>query len=246
MPCCWYRFGFWRGGSWAERLLRLLAASASHFLPSAVAIPPRCRGAAVRWLFASCIARSPNCITAWIRRAAGPSNTSWLVSSAISPLLFRSAPNRATSALAKRSMNDAHDRSKRTAGPYQPSMRKRASTDAPLVTKIREAVAQTEALHHVLGKLRAGADFEVFEHAIAVLMGMRPAELTIKRAGLGRRIPIVPPDGLPCYWSVGRCRTARRCEKRTDWRGVFLRHHALRILWVACPQLFPIAIANEV
>jgi hypothetical protein len=109
--------------------------------------------------------------------------------------------------------------------------------------------AQTQVKTVQAQATNVGVQRAQFEHAIAVLMGMRPAELTIKRAELGRRIPIVPPDGLPCYWSVGRCRTARRCEKRTDWRGrrgVFLRHHALRILWVDCPQLFPIAIANEV
>jgi hypothetical protein len=54
------------------------------------------------------------------------------------PTLVSVGAYRATSALAKRSMNDAHDRSKRAADRYQPSMRKRASTDAPLVTKIRE------------------------------------------------------------------------------------------------------------
>ena len=46
-------------------------------------------------------------------------------------------------------------------------MRKRASTDAPLVTKIREAVVQTEALHHVLGKLRAGANFDAIEKKVS-------------------------------------------------------------------------------
>jgi outer membrane protein TolC len=88
---------------------------------------------------------------------------------------------------------------------------------------------------------------------IAVLKGMPPAELTIKRVELGRRIPIVPPD-VPSMLLERRPDIAaaeRRVAAKSALIGVAVEAYFSDITlsgfygWIA-PQLFPIAVANEV
>jgi NodT family efflux transporter outer membrane factor (OMF) lipoprotein len=91
-----------------------------------------------------------------------------------------------------------------------------------------------------------------FEHAIAVLMGKPPAEVSIPRAELGMRVPVVPP-GVPSVL----------LERRPDIAGAERRVAAQNALigeavaayfpdislsgfygWIG-PQLWPVAAANE-
>jgi NodT family efflux transporter outer membrane factor (OMF) lipoprotein len=92
-----------------------------------------------------------------------------------------------------------------------------------------------------------------FEHAIAVLIGKPPAELTIRRAELGRRIPIVPP-GVPSTLLERRPDIAgaeRRIAAQGALIGVAVAAYFPDITlsgfygWIG-PQLIPIAVANEV
>jgi NodT family efflux transporter outer membrane factor (OMF) lipoprotein len=92
-----------------------------------------------------------------------------------------------------------------------------------------------------------------FEHAIAVLIGKPPAELTIKRAELGRQIPLVPP-GVPSVLLERRPDIAgaeRRIAAQSALIGVAVAAYFPDITlsgfygWIG-PQLIPISAANEV
>jgi NodT family efflux transporter outer membrane factor (OMF) lipoprotein len=91
-----------------------------------------------------------------------------------------------------------------------------------------------------------------FEHAIAVLMGKPPAEVTIRKAELGMRVPVVPP-GVPSVLLERRpdiAAAARRVASQIALIGVAVAAYFPDITlsgfygWVG-PQLWPVAAANE-
>jgi NodT family efflux transporter outer membrane factor (OMF) lipoprotein len=91
-----------------------------------------------------------------------------------------------------------------------------------------------------------------FEHAIAVLMGKPPAEVTIRRAELGMRVPVVPP-GVPSVLLERRPDIAaaeRRVAAQNASIGMAVAAYFPDITlsgfygWVG-PQLWPVAAANE-
>lgn len=113
--------------------------------------------------------------------------------------------------------------------------------------------AQTQVKTVEAQLINVGVQRAQFEHAIAVLMGKPPAEVTIRRAELGRQVPSVPP-GLP----------SALLERRPDVAGAERRIAAQNALigatvtayfpdvtlsgfygWIG-PQLIPILVANEV
>jgi NodT family efflux transporter outer membrane factor (OMF) lipoprotein len=92
-----------------------------------------------------------------------------------------------------------------------------------------------------------------YEHAIAVLIGKPPAELTIKKRALGTHIPVVPP-GTPMALLERRPDIAgaeRRVAGQRALIGVAVAAYFPDITlngligWVG-PQLIPINVANEV
>jgi len=113
--------------------------------------------------------------------------------------------------------------------------------------------AQTQVKTVEAQLINVGVQRAQFEHAIAVLIGRPPAELSIKRADLGRRVPIVPP-GVPSSLLERRPDVAgaeRRIAAQSALIGVAVTAYFPDITlsgffgWVG-PQLIPIAVANEV
>jgi NodT family efflux transporter outer membrane factor (OMF) lipoprotein len=113
--------------------------------------------------------------------------------------------------------------------------------------------AQTQVRSTEAQAINTGVQRAQFEHAIAILMGKPPAELTIKRANLGMRIPIVPP-GVPSALLERRPDIAaaeRRIAAQGALIGVAVAAYFPDITlsgffgWVG-PQLIPISVANEV
>jgi NodT family efflux transporter outer membrane factor (OMF) lipoprotein len=113
--------------------------------------------------------------------------------------------------------------------------------------------AQTQVKTVEAQLINVGVQRAQFEHAIAVLMGKPPAEVTIRRAELGRRIPIVPP-GVPSALLERRPDVAgaeRRIAAQSALIGVAVTAYFPDITlsgfygWIG-PQLIPIAVANEV
>jgi NodT family efflux transporter outer membrane factor (OMF) lipoprotein len=91
-----------------------------------------------------------------------------------------------------------------------------------------------------------------FEHAIAVLIGRPPAELTIPRGELGRSVPVAPP-GIPSLLLERRPDIAgaeRRVAAENALIGVAVTAYFPDITlsglygWTG-PQLFPVTVANE-
>jgi NodT family efflux transporter outer membrane factor (OMF) lipoprotein len=91
-----------------------------------------------------------------------------------------------------------------------------------------------------------------FEHAIAVLMGKPPAEVTIRKGELGMRVPVVPP-GVPSVLLERRPDIAgaeRRVTAQNALIGVAVAAYFPDITlsgfygWIG-PQLWPVAAANE-
>lgn len=91
-----------------------------------------------------------------------------------------------------------------------------------------------------------------FEHAIAVLMGKPPAEVTIRKGELGMRVPVVPP-GVPAVLLERRPDIAgaeRRVAAQNALIGVAVAAYFPDITlsgfygWIG-PRLWPVAAANE-
>ena len=91
-----------------------------------------------------------------------------------------------------------------------------------------------------------------FEHAIAVLMGKPPAEVTIRKGELGMHVPVVPP-GVPSVLLERRPDIAgaeRRVAAQNALIGVAVAAYFPDITlsgfygWIG-PQLWPVAAANE-
>jgi NodT family efflux transporter outer membrane factor (OMF) lipoprotein len=91
-----------------------------------------------------------------------------------------------------------------------------------------------------------------FEHAIAVLMGKPPAEVTIRKGELGIRVPVVPP-GVPAVLLERRPDIAgaeRRVAAQNALIGVAVAAYFPDITltgfygWIG-PQLWPVAAVNE-
>jgi NodT family efflux transporter outer membrane factor (OMF) lipoprotein len=113
--------------------------------------------------------------------------------------------------------------------------------------------AQTQVKTTEAQAINVGVQRAQFEHAIAVLMGRPPAEVSIKRAELGTRIPIVPP-GIPSALLERRPDIAsaeRHVAAQSALIGVAVAAYFPDITlsgfygWIG-PQLFPVAVANEV
>jgi NodT family efflux transporter outer membrane factor (OMF) lipoprotein len=113
--------------------------------------------------------------------------------------------------------------------------------------------AQTQVKTTEAQLINVGVQRAQFEHAIAVLMGRPPAELTIRRAELRRYVPIVPPD-VPSVLLERRPDIAgaeRRIAAQNALIGVAVTAYFPDITlsgfygWVG-PQLIPIRVANEV
>jgi NodT family efflux transporter outer membrane factor (OMF) lipoprotein len=113
--------------------------------------------------------------------------------------------------------------------------------------------AQTQVKTTEAQLINVGVQRAEFEHAIAVLMGRPPAELTIRRAELRRYVPIVPPD-VPSVLLERRPDIAgseRRIAAQNALIGVAVTAYFPDITlsgfygWVG-PQLIPIRVANEV
>jgi outer membrane protein TolC len=113
--------------------------------------------------------------------------------------------------------------------------------------------AQTQVKTAKAQLINVGVQRAEFEHAIAVLMGRPPAELTIRRAELRRYVPIVPPD-IPSVLMERRPDIAgdeRRIAAQNALIGVAVTAYFPDITlsgfygWVG-PQLIPIRVANEV
>jgi NodT family efflux transporter outer membrane factor (OMF) lipoprotein len=114
-------------------------------------------------------------------------------------------------------------------------------------------IAQTQVKTTEAQLINVGVQRAQFEHAIAVLIGRPPAELTIKRGRLGTRVPVVPP-GVPSMLLERRPDIAaaeRRVAAQNALIGVAVAAYFPDITlsgfygWVG-PQLFPVAVANEV
>jgi len=91
-----------------------------------------------------------------------------------------------------------------------------------------------------------------FEHAIAVLIGRPPAELKIRKAELGTKVPVVPP-GIPSMLLERRPDIAaaeRTVAAQNAQIGAAVTAYFPDISlsgqygWLG-PQLFPVAVANE-
>jgi NodT family efflux transporter outer membrane factor (OMF) lipoprotein len=115
------------------------------------------------------------------------------------------------------------------------------------VIQAQTQVKTTEALAINVGVQRA-----LFEHAIAVLIGRPPAELTIAPGELGRRIPVVPP-GVPSMLLERRPDIAgaeRRVAAENALIGVAVTAYFPDITlsgqygWLG-GQLFPVKVGNE-
>ena len=113
--------------------------------------------------------------------------------------------------------------------------------------------AQTQVKTVEAQLINVGAQRAQFEHAIAVLMGKAPAEVSIKRAQLGRRVPVVPP-GVPSNLLERRPDIAgaeRRIAAQSALIGVAVTAYFPDVTlsgfigWVG-PRLIPINVANEV
>ena len=113
--------------------------------------------------------------------------------------------------------------------------------------------AQTQVKTVEAQRINVGVQRAQFEHAIAVLMGKPPAQVMIRRAELGRRVPVVPP-GVPSALLERRPDIAgaeRRIAAQSALIGVAVTAYFPDIVlsgfygWVG-PQLIPIAVANEV
>jgi NodT family efflux transporter outer membrane factor (OMF) lipoprotein len=113
--------------------------------------------------------------------------------------------------------------------------------------------AQTQVKTVEAQLINVGVQRAQFEHAIAVLIGKPPAEVMIRRAELGRRVPVVPP-GVPSTLLERRPDIAgaeRRIAAQSALIGVAVTAYFPDIVlsgfygWVG-PQLIPIAVANEV
>jgi NodT family efflux transporter outer membrane factor (OMF) lipoprotein len=113
--------------------------------------------------------------------------------------------------------------------------------------------AQTQVRTTEAMAINVGVQRALFEHAIAILIGKPPAELTIKRADLGMRIPVVPP-GVPSVLLERRPDIAaaeRQVAAQGALIGVAVAAYFPDITlsgffgW-AGPQLIPISVANEI
>src|SRR5215470_8687263 len=113
--------------------------------------------------------------------------------------------------------------------------------------------AQTQVKTAEAQLINVGVARAQFEHAIAVLMGKPPAEVTIRRAELGRNVPVVPP-GVPSVLLERRPDIAaaeRRIAAQNALIGVAVTAYFPDITlsgfygWIG-PQLIPIKVANEV
>jgi NodT family efflux transporter outer membrane factor (OMF) lipoprotein len=113
--------------------------------------------------------------------------------------------------------------------------------------------AQTQVKTAEAQLINVGVQRAQFEHAIAVLMGRPPAELTIRRAQLRRYVPITPP-GVPSVLLERRPDIAgaeRRIAAQNAVIGVAVTAYFPDITlsgfygWIG-PQLIPIRVANEV
>lgn len=113
--------------------------------------------------------------------------------------------------------------------------------------------AQTQVKTTEAQLINVGVQRAQFEHAIAVLMGKPPAEVTIRRAELGRNVPVVPP-GVPSVLLERRPDIAaaeRRIAAQNALIGVAVTAYFPDITlsgfygWLG-PQLIPIKVANEV
>jgi len=112
--------------------------------------------------------------------------------------------------------------------------------------------AQTQVKTTEAQAINVGVQRAQFEHAIAVLIGRPPAELAIRRAELGRSVPLVPP-GVPSTLLERRPDIAgaeRRIAAQNALIGVAVAAYFPDINlsgfygWIG-PQLFPVAVANE-
>jgi NodT family efflux transporter outer membrane factor (OMF) lipoprotein len=113
--------------------------------------------------------------------------------------------------------------------------------------------AQTQVKTVEAQLINVGVQRAQLEHAIATLIGKPPAELTIKRAELGMRIPVVPP-GIPSVLLERRPDIAA-AERRVGAQGALIGVAVAAYFpditlsgffgWVG-PQLIPISVANEV
>jgi NodT family efflux transporter outer membrane factor (OMF) lipoprotein len=115
------------------------------------------------------------------------------------------------------------------------------------VIQAETQVKTTEAL-----AINVEAQRAQFEHAIAVLMGKPPAEVTIRKGELGMRVPAVPP-GVPAVLLERRPDIAgaeRRVASQNALIGVAVAAYFPDITlsgfygWIG-PQLWPVAAANE-
>jgi len=113
--------------------------------------------------------------------------------------------------------------------------------------------AQTQVKTTEAQLINVGVQRAQFEHAIAVLMGKPPAEVTIRRAELGRNVPVVPP-GVPSVLLERRPDIAgaeRRIAAQNALIGAAVTAYFPDITlsgfygWLG-PQLIPIKVANEV
>jgi len=113
--------------------------------------------------------------------------------------------------------------------------------------------AQTQVKTVEAQLINVGVQRAQFEHAIAVLMGKPPAEVTIRRAELRRQVPAVPP-GVPSVLLERRPDVAgaeRRIAAQNALIGVAVTAYFPDITlsgfygWIG-PQLIPIKVANEV
>jgi NodT family efflux transporter outer membrane factor (OMF) lipoprotein len=113
--------------------------------------------------------------------------------------------------------------------------------------------AQTQVRTTEAAAINVGVQRAQFEHAIAILMGRPPAEVTIKKGALGSRIPLVPP-GVPSVLLERRPDIAaaeRRVAAQGALIGVAVAAYFPDITlsgfygWVG-PTAFPISAANQV
>jgi NodT family efflux transporter outer membrane factor (OMF) lipoprotein len=112
--------------------------------------------------------------------------------------------------------------------------------------------AQTQVKTVEAQAINVEAQRAMFEHAIAVLIGRPPAELTIKKGELGRSVPVVPP-GVPSMLLERRPDIAaaeRTVAAQNALIGVAVTAYFPDISlsglygWTG-PQLWPVAVANE-
>jgi NodT family efflux transporter outer membrane factor (OMF) lipoprotein len=112
--------------------------------------------------------------------------------------------------------------------------------------------AQTQVKTVEAMAINVDAQRAQFEHAIAVLIGRPPAEVTIRKAPLGTRVPIFPP-GVPSMLLERRPDIAaaeRNVAAQNALIGVAVTAYFPDISlsglygW-AGPQLWPVAAANE-